>query len=282
MRKVELVLFGVMLFGCDGKTTMMMTNGTVIGMTTVAIDTKMVTTRVGEAAIGDWMMDTLLSESKKVDATIDAAVANAGAIRGGAVDPMTFMFLNNDGKLGKVYPAGNLTDLDVAGWFPFNDDHEVMDINGTELKSVLERSANALPPDLRNDKGGEFLQVAGIKYTIDCSGTTQKLTTDAMAVMTEGTRVTKIEVGGTVIYDEANAVDDLGNAMVRVVMNNFISQGLDGHIGFKTGANKATLARTSFDFVKKMQDKIKAAPIAPAKDGRITIVGDCGQPLTTP
>lgn len=269
----------ILLAGCGGGGA----KATVVGSSSTAIDTRMVTVRVGEAAIGDWMADALLADMNAMGKSVQVAFVNSGGIRGGAVDAKTFMFLTPEGKLGKIYPAGPLTDQDVLGWFPFQNDHVVETLTGTDLKSVLERSVSSLPPDLQNDKGGWLLQVAGMSYTVDCSGTAQQLTSDGMSVMTEGARVVKIVVGSTTIYDAAASVDQLAQTNVVVAVNSFTAAGLDGHLALKNGTNAETIPIDAYNFDEKLLEHVKTtSPIAPMTSGRITIIGNCGQPLTQP
>jgi 5'-nucleotidase / UDP-sugar diphosphatase len=258
-------------------------SGTVIGSTSVDVDTRSITTRTGEAAIGDWMADTLKESIVGMGHQVDVAVINSGGIRGGAIDPATFTFLSPEGKVGKVYPAGPLTDQDVAGWFPFQNDHTVMTINGTQLKSMLERSAAQLPADLKADKGGPLMQIAGGSYTIDCSGTVQQLDATGTAITTEGSRVVKIEVGGQVIYDTAASVDQLASTTVSLAVNSFAAEGKDGHLALTQGTVVAQVPYSQWSLATALQDKVKtASPIAPAKSNRITVIGGCDVPLTLP
>ena len=281
MRRPALVLSLLgLLAGCGGDGG---SKATVIGSSSVSIDTRMITVRVGEAAIGDWMADALLSDMTDLGKSVQVAFVNSGGIRGGAVDPKTFMFLTPEGKLGKIYPAGPLTDQDVLGWFPFQNDHTIETLTGTDLKSILERSVSSLPPDLQNDKGGWLLQPAGMSYTVDCSGTAQQLSSDGMSVMTEGTRVVKIVLGSNTIYDASANVDQLAQTNVVIVVNSFTAGGNDGHLAFKNGTNAETIPIESYNFGEKLVDRVKTtSPIAPATSGRITIIGNCGQPLTQP
>jgi hypothetical protein len=78
-------------------------------------------------------------------------------------------------------------------------------------------------------------------------------------------------------------VDQLAATTVRVVINSFEAMAKDGHLAFKNGTDAFTVPYATFNFVSAMQAKVAAAsPIAPATDGRITIVGGCGRPLSQP
>jgi 5'-nucleotidase, C-terminal domain len=271
--------------GCGGSTGNT-SSAIVIGSTSVELDTRRDVVRTSESAVSDFMMDTLLAGMTAAGHPVDVAFTNAGAIRGGTVDengiPTT-----DEAKVGKIYPVGPLTDLDVAGWYPLNKDSAVMPLTGTELRSALERGVSLLPPDTRNDKGGPFLQVAGVKITVDCAGTAQKIDAPAdpkqTQIVAEGTRVVKIELDGPagVIYDVANGIDKLASTTVNVATNLYITQaGNSGQVALWNAQNKTTVLSTEFDFVAHLQNAVKSqSPIAPMKDGRINIIGTCGMPL---
>jgi hypothetical protein len=278
--------FGLGAMGGCGGDTGNSSAAIVIGSTSVELDTRRDVVRTNESAVADFMMDTLLASMRAEGHAVDVAFTNAGAIRGGTVDengvPTT-----DEAKVGKVYPVGSLTDLDVAGWFPLNKDNAIMPLSGTALRSALERGVSLLPPDTRNDKGGPFLQVAGLRYTVDCAGSPQKLDAPTDPKLTqiveEGTRVVKIELDGAagVIYDAANHIDNLANTTVNVVSNTYITQaGNSGQVALWNAPTKTTILSSEFDFVAHLQNAVKTqSPIAPTKDGRITILGTCGMPL---
>lgn len=254
--------------------------GTVIGSTLVAIDTRSVVTRTGEAPVGDFIADTLRAAMAPLGAQL--ALVNSGAIRGGRTTadsvPVTI-----EAKLGRVYPAGALTDFDVEGWFPFRDDHVVETVSGLELKGALERGAAQLPPDLRADHGGPLLQLSGGAYTIDCGGDVQIIDLASGAVARPGTRVVRLELDGRLLYDRAAGVDALATSDVRIAVNTFVSSGLDGHVTLAAGRDAQLVPFDGFDIADALVARVAASsPIAPGSDGRITIVGDCGAPLTLP
>jgi 2',3'-cyclic-nucleotide 2'-phosphodiesterase (5'-nucleotidase family) len=285
MRKTLVIgfLWGAALVGCGGSSTTGNGGGNVIGMTSVNIDTRTTVTRTGEAAIGDWMADSFKDAITAMGHQVDVAVINAGGIRGGALDPTTNTFLTPEGKIGKLYPAGPLTDQDVAGWYPFQNDHTVLTITGTQLKSTLERAVSQLPADLLNDKGGPLMQIAGGSYTVDCSGTVQQLDSTGKMIMTEGTRIVKIQVGSQVIYDTAANVDQLASTTLNLAVNSFIAAGNNGSLALTQGTVVAQIPYAQWSFATALQDRVKAStPISPSTSGRITIIGTCNVPVSTP
>jgi 2',3'-cyclic-nucleotide 2'-phosphodiesterase (5'-nucleotidase family) len=258
----------------------------VIGRTTVDIDTRIRTTHVGEAAIGSFITDVWKSGIETKGKAMDVVLLNSGAIRGGTE-------VGNMGlPIGDIYPVGDLTQKNIEAWLPFGDSTDLVTLTGVGLKSVLERGVSSLPPDLKNDEGGWFLQVAGLKYTVTCANTAQQISGsgctfeqgfDPCDISTPGERITKIEVGGTVVYDVDNAVDDLTGLTVRVCGSSFLTQAGDGHLAFGDATDRETIKQADFDLVKEVVNYIKAnTPIAPATGDRITIIGDCGVPGTIP
>jgi len=210
------------------------------------------------------------------------ALLNSGAIRGGRTTRDSVP-VDIDAKLGRVYPAGPLTDVDVEGWMPFPDDHVVITVTGAELRSALERGAAQLPPDLMLDGGGPLLQLSGGAYTIDCAGMVQLIDPAHGAIVREGTRVVRLALGGRVIYDPAAGVDELATTEVRLVVNGFVASGFDGHLALTQGRDVDDIPFDEFSIADALVARVAAtSPIAPRTEGRVTVVGDCGQPLTTP
>jgi 5'-nucleotidase / UDP-sugar diphosphatase len=276
-----IVAIALVLFAC-GPPSSPSARGVVIGATSVDIDTRLTTTRVGEAAIGNFLADTLRAAVVAMGDDVAIGLVNAGTIRGGRTTADAVP-VSIDAKLGRVYPAGDLTDDDVLGWDPFRDDQFAMTVTGAELKSALERGAAQLPPDLRIDGGGPLLQLSGGSYTIDCAGTVQIIDVARDAIAREGTRVTRLEVGGRVLYDRAAGVDELDTSAVRLVVNSFVALGFDGHVALGGGTDLHVIPFDAFNLADAAVARVRAeSPIAPRTEGRITVVGDCGRPLTLP
>ena len=271
----------VLVAGCGPPSTPA-GDGTIIGSTSVAIDTRSTATRVGEAPVGDFIADTLLAATRARGGDATVALVNSGAIRGGRTT-RDAVPVDIDAKLGRVYGPGALTDHDVEGWIPFRDDHIIITVTAAQLKSALERGAAQLPPDLLLDGGGPLLQIAGARYTIDCSGMVQIIVPGLDVVAQEGTRISRLKIGGRVVWDRDAGIDELATTDVRLVVNTFVSDGFDGHIALTEGRDAEELPYDAFNIADELVARVMAtSPIAPTRDGRITIVGDCGQPLTLP
>ncbi|MEQ9496983.1 MAG: 5'-nucleotidase [Deltaproteobacteria bacterium] len=258
--------------------------GTVIGQSSVDIDTRVETTHSGEAAIGNYIADVLGSDFAAHGHPVDVSLLNAGAIRGGPVDETTFTFLTPGAARGQVYPAGDLTDIDVAGWLPFSNDQVVMQIDGGVLLEVLERSASALPADLANLGGGWLLHPsAGLHYEIDCAGQRQVINATGDAIETPGTRIRRIELSGEVIFDRENDIDLLADTSISIGLNSFLADGRDGFLALGEVTDRHFIGHAEMDWVASVRADIEAnSPITPASEGRIVVHGSCNEPLSLP
>jgi 5'-nucleotidase / UDP-sugar diphosphatase len=127
-----------------------------IATTAVALDSRLVTVRARQAAIGD-----LVADAMRASTHADAAVTNGGGIRG-----------------GKVYlPGTPLTAGDVLVELPFDNRVLAVDVTGAELARALENGLSQLP-----NASGRFPHVSG-------------LTIEADASRPAGNRIVSIKVG---------------------------------------------------------------------------------------
>lgn len=256
--------------------------------------------RVEEGALPNFMVDILLAKGgAAAGETLDVAFLNAGAMRAGTNSgPPDFTWTSETARIGATFGPGPVSAADVRGWMPFQDDHVVMTITGAQLKRSLESGVRTwaddaglrFGPDLVADKGGELLHVAGMKYQVTCPGTTRievgpaecspAMDTCAYRNADAASSVSRIEVGGTVLYDAAmggwqgNGAD----RPLRVIMNSFLALGLDYHLDFKQGTDRKTIARSTFDYVEVVLAELQArSPLMlGGKQGRISVVGKTG------
>ena len=114
-----------------------------IATTAVALDSRNVTVRTQEAAIGNLIADAIRTES---DA--DIAIVNGGGIRA-----------------GRIYPPGStITRRDIMAELPFNNKIAVLEVLGKTVRAGLENGFSALPR-----AAGRFPQVSGLKVVVDPS-----------------------------------------------------------------------------------------------------------------
>lgn len=222
----------------------------VVGESLVDLDARKSVVRTQEAAIGNLFTDAM---NEAVHTTI--AVTNGGGIRG-----------------DKIYPKGQITTATLTEMHPFGNSIEVVKLTGAQLKQALERGAAALlaKNDPRNPEtiiSGSFLQVSGLKYTIDVDKTPQQLTEDSTAIKVPGERVEDVLVNG-----EPLAM----NKIYTVATNDYMSRGGDGYIMLKNLPDSRKNF-TSVYLVDALYNYIKThSPIAPKIEGRIAIKGRLG------
>jgi len=221
-----------------------------VGKSLVDLDAKKGAVRYRETAIGN-----LFTDAAKEKFNLDIAVANGGGIRG-----------------DKIYPSGMTTTKTLQEMHPFGNTIVIVKLTGAQVKEVLERGAAALvaPNDTR-DKGalppsGAFLQVSGVKFTIDLTKQPQILNSESKPtrIAVHGDRVRNIYVNGNPI--DMNKVYTLG-------IGNFNAAGGDGYIMIKNLPSNLKYD-TAITIPEILEEYIRNhTPVAPKVEGRITIIG---------
>jgi len=136
-----------------------------IGTTAVKLDSRNVTVRTGEAAIGNMIADAI-----RVSTGADAAVINGGSIRA-----------------GKSYAAGSaIKRSDIFAELPFGNRVGLIEISGRNLKAAIENGLRSLP-----GAAGRFPQVSGLVIEAD-------------ARLPVGQRVLSIKVAGEPLQEAKN------------------------------------------------------------------------------
>jgi len=151
-----------------------------VGRTPVALDARESLTRREETPLGRFLAALLRD---RVGAQV--GLLNSGAIRG-----------------NRVIPAGPITKRDVRGLLPFSNTVMLLEVTGTALRAVLERSVDELPRPT-----GHFLQTAGVRMTVD-------------PARPPGQRVGPIEI-------EGRPLDPAG--LYRVAAPDYVARGQDGY-----------------------------------------------------
>jgi 2',3'-cyclic-nucleotide 2'-phosphodiesterase (5'-nucleotidase family) len=109
--------------------------------TAVMLDSRNVTVRGREAAIGNLIADAMRERTRA-----DAAIMNGGGIRG-----------------GKVYEPGTaISRRDVQAELPFGNHLVALDVKGSDLRLAIENGLSRLP-----GAAGRFPQVSGMKVEFD-------------------------------------------------------------------------------------------------------------------
>lgn len=154
--------------------------------------------KYGESNLGDLISDIILNAAEKAtSATIDAAFQNAGGIR---ID----------------IPTGTITVGTIWQLMPFDNTVVVMDLKGTDVKALLERSCLKEGESDANGLSKGQLQPSGIRWTCDTSKPI-------------GQRVTSITFENGKTFSE--------DSVYKIATNDFLATGGDGFAQFKNGAN---------------------------------------------
>jgi 2',3'-cyclic-nucleotide 2'-phosphodiesterase (5'-nucleotidase family) len=134
-----------------------------LGTTEVELDSRSSTVRAGEAAIGN-----LIADAMRVTARADAAIVNAGSIRGGDIHPV----------------GSTITRRDILTELPFSNRVVSVEISGRDLRRAIENGLAQLP-----NAAARFPQVSGLVVEADIK-------------RPPGDRITAMRVGGAPLEDD--------------------------------------------------------------------------------
>lgn len=184
--------------------------------------------RVMECSMGNLVAEAMLDRVRDQGVTI--ALANSGGLRA-SID------------------AGEVTRGEVLTVLPFQNTLSTFEVSGQTLLDALENGASQM-----EEVAGRFLQVAGLRYTVDPS-------------QPAGSRVSDVEV---LVGGDAWAPIDPA-ATYGVVSNNYVRNGGDGFAMFVQAEN-------AYDFGPDLADvtaeyMAENSPYEPFTDGRITVLG---------
>ncbi|MGA0541226.1 bifunctional metallophosphatase/5'-nucleotidase [Neotabrizicola sp. VNH66] len=182
---------------------------------------------------------------RQVECSMGNLVADAMLAR--VADQGVTIALANSGGLRASIDAGEVTMGEVLTVLPFQNTLSTFEVTGAGIVEALENGASQY-----EEKAGRFLQVAGLKYTVDPAAPAGSRISDVMVL-----------VGG-----DAWAPIDPATAYL-VVSNNYVRQGGDGFASF-VNAPKA------YDYGPDLADVVAEymaanGPYQPYTDGRITV-----------
>jgi 5'-nucleotidase len=184
-------------------------------------------------------MGNLIADAVRAHTGADIAFMNGGGIRADIDEGEVTL-----GEVLTVQPFGNLI--------------STFQLTGADVIAALEHGVTALPMEngvvQRSGGQGRFLQVSGLRYTID-------------PTLAEGNRIVSVEVLNE--SGEYEAIDP--DAVYDVAANNFIRTGGDGFAVLNDKAiNPYDFGTVDFEV---LADYIEAnSPVAPVVEGRITYV----------
>ncbi|MFI5338711.1 MAG: 5'-nucleotidase C-terminal domain-containing protein [Candidatus Methylomirabilales bacterium] len=156
---------------------------------------------------------------------------------------LTILQINGGGIRGNaVLPAGPLRRLDVLAVLPFGNKAVKLDVTGEILRAALENGLSQV-----ERTAGRFPQVSGLRYVFDPK-------------RPAGSRLVTVSVGGQPLDPRAN---------YTLATFDFILGGGDGDTMLKEGKVLVKAENGPMDS-DLLIERLKAGPIAPGVDGRVT------------
>jgi 2',3'-cyclic-nucleotide 2'-phosphodiesterase (5'-nucleotidase family) len=188
----------------------------------------------------------------------DFAITNSGGLRAQLTCPLAG---GGDGLCPIPSPPWQITRGQVLAVLPFGNTVVTLDVNGAELKTMLENGVSRMPA-----ADGRFPQVSGLCFTYDISAPAGSRVTGAVRQAADGTCT-------------GAPVDLTAAAMYHIAENDFMVTGGDGYPNFASRAHtREIMDQTTANYITAN------TPISPAIQGRIncTTSGAIACPVVTP
>ena len=232
--------------------------GTVIGASTVEVlrsdSCGRVDGRLCESKVGDVVTDAM-----RTGFETDFAITNSGGLRAQLTCPPAG---GGDGLCPSFTPPPwQITRGQVLAVLPFGNTVVTLDVNGAELKTMLENGVSRMPA-----ADGRFPQVSGLCFTYDISAPAGSRVTGAVRQAADGSCT-------------GASVDLTAASMYHIAENDFIVAGGDGYPNFASRAHtREIMDQTTANYITAN------TPISPAIQGRIncTTSGAIACPVVTP
>lgn len=242
------VLFLSLTSGCGGDGDDIAEYGEV----TVDLDLAETGTRAKETLIGDLAADSFVFALQGEE--IDLAFIGGGGLR--CPEELDAVQCQ-----GYVIPAGPLTSEHLEIVLPFDNELVIKEVSGAVLRSTLERSVSVIP----SERKGWFLHPSqSLRYAADCALPAQQVDSEGTTIVTEGSRVTAVTVGGVEISDADT---------YRIATTAFVAAGSDGHVLL---GEVAPTTGTGVSERQAVADYVTAnSPLTPVLDGRIELTAAC-------
>lgn len=214
----------------------------VLGKTDTHWDLRKETIRSKESTVADLVNDRIREKFN-----VDIVLNNSGAFRS-----------------NKEFAPGLVTDAMLREIDKFENDIYLVKIKGHYLKEILEHSANRIG-------SGGFLQVSGIRYTINSGGKAQIVNKDkeSWSVENSGEKISNIEV----VLSAGVAEDLEPNKIYSIACNAFLVEKMgDGYFWFKQyGSDLQNTYLTIYSVLMEAFHINKTINI-PDSDGRISFI----------
>jgi 2',3'-cyclic-nucleotide 2'-phosphodiesterase (5'-nucleotidase family) len=194
--------------------------------------------RTCESLIGD-----VLTDSMRLTYGVDFAITNSGGIR----DNLTC----DSGYAAGFCPTYTpppwvITRGETQAVLPFGNQVVTLEVNGAELKTILERGVSAMPA-----VDGRFAQVSGLCLTYEITAVAGSRVTGGVWQAADGSCTGPV-------------VDLTAGTTYEIAMNDFMVSGGDGYPNFFSRAVTRDI------MVNVLSDWITAnSPLSPAAQGRI-------------
>jgi 2',3'-cyclic-nucleotide 2'-phosphodiesterase (5'-nucleotidase family) len=237
--------------------------GTVVGSSTKAIPRAdqcgNPDGRTCESLVGNVTTDAMRTKYSSIG--VDFAITNSGGLRAALTCPTT----DNPSDFCPPFasPPFPITRGQVLTVLPFGNVVVTLEVNGAELKSMLENGVSSMPA-----ANGRFPQISGFCFTYDIAAAVGSRVTGAVLANPDGTCT-------------ATPVDLTAGSTYMIATNDFVATGGDGYPNFSS-------RMTSQDIMAQvLEDYIVASPSATISpivlgpsNGRINCVGATCPALT--
>lgn len=194
-----------------------------LGTSDVELDTRKASVRTGETAFGN-----LTTDAMRMAVGADVAITNGGGIRG-----------------NKIYDPGHvLTRRDILTELPFGNGTVKLEVTGAIILQALEHGYAKAP-----EASGAFLQISGMKVTVDTS-------------KPAGSRVSDVMVGDAPLDP---------NKLYSLATNDFMSGGGDGYRMLAAGKNLIDPSAAKLMANDVMVHVRNLGTVKTGIDGRLTV-----------
>jgi len=190
---------------------------------------------------------------------VDFAITNSGGLRADLTCPTPDN--PNDFCPGYTPPPFPISRGQVLTVLPFGNVVVTLQVNGAELKTMLENGVSAMPA-----ANGRFPQVSGLCFTYNISAPVGSRVTGAVRQAADGTCT-------------GPAVNLTASATYTIAENDFMVSGGDGYPNFASRAStRDIMDQVAADYITAH------SPVGPAIQGRIqcTTTGTPACPVVTP
>ncbi|MGH3027907.1 MAG: 5'-nucleotidase C-terminal domain-containing protein, partial [Gaiellaceae bacterium] len=232
--------------------------GTVIGASTVEVLRSDACGRV-DGRLCESKVGNVVTDAMRTGFGTDFAITNSGGLRAQLTCPPAG---GGDGLCPSFTPPPwQITRGQVLAVLPFGNTVVTLDVNGAELKTMLENGVSRMPA-----AEGRFPQVSGLCFTYDISASAGSRVTGAVRQAADGSCT-------------GAPVDLTAAAMYHIAENDFMVTGGDGYPNFASRAHtREIMDQTTANYITAN------TPISPAIQGRIvcTTSGATPCPVVTP